>query len=431
VLGASGCTLEDADLIVAPAGENPPPPLPPEVIAAIDERPVGGASLTSGTRGGGTHAEARAAGALHVVATLADLKTRAGGDAPAVVLVTAGRYIGTGEQRTAQICRVPCAAHDPVREGTLAAKDCPPDAPRLDVTYAADTLRVGSNKTIIGLGSGAHLQNVSVSLDGSSNVILRNVAIEAVQTEVPSAANALSLQPSHHVWLDHLSLRDVSHTGLDIASTWDEENAQAVDDESGYITVSDVHFDGFMSKSCSQRSELVFTSNRNPALTITGSWFDGARIRAPNLLGPGTWAHFYNNLWSNIDGRGLAVSCGAVALAQGNVFRGAHNALYNSDSGVPTWQFCSAGYFGTLYAPLDTGVDETNLFDETSTMNLGGQPVTGTGAVVPKRVAGSEFELTVPVAAGTRNESYRVTLASDPASVAASVQAAAGVGQLF
>src|SRR5262249_45044740 len=107
------------------------------------------------------------------------------------------------------------------------------------------------------------------------------------------------------------------------------------------------------------------------------------------------------------------------------------NALYNSDSGTPTWQFCAVGYFGTLYAPLGASGAEANLLDDSSTMNLGGQPTSGDGLALPKSVGGTEFELSVPVASGTSSETYRATLAADPSTIAAEVQARAGVGHLF
>jgi pectate lyase len=171
--------------------------------------------------------------------------------------------------------------------------------------------------------------------------------------------------------------------------------------------------------------------NRNPAITIANSWFRRARIRAPNLFGPGTWAHLYNNLWSDIDGRGLAVSCGAAAIAQGNVFQAAHNGLYNSDSGLPDWQFCAVGRFGTLYAPGGGAGAEANSLDSTSTQNLGGQPATGEGLTTPTLLAESDYELTAPIDSGTSTQTYRVTLAEDPEALADIVPSNAGVGQLF
>jgi pectate lyase len=140
--------------------------------------------------------------------------------------------------------------------------------------------------------------------------------------------------------------------------------------------------------------------------------------------------HLFNNLWSNIDGRGLELSCGAAALVQGNVFQATHNALYDSDSGAPTWQFCMTGFFGTLYAPIATGGADDNQLDTSSTMNLGGQTATGDGLALPK-MDGADFVLTVPVASGTSTATYRVTPAPDTSTVAADVQARAGIGHLF
>ena len=141
--------------------------------------------------------------------------------------------------------------------------------------------------------------------------------------------------------------------------------------------------------------------------------------------------HLFNNFWSNIDGRGLELSCGAAVIAEGNTLQSAHNGLYNSDTGAPSWQFCSAGYYGTLYAPIGKGGAEENLLDASSSMNLGGQPTTGSGLTLPISMGGSDVKLTVPVVSGTSTETYQVTLIADPATVAARVQANAGVGKRF
>lgn len=426
-----GCTERNSDLIVATTDSGMPVTLPPTVVDVIDERPIGGASLTSGTTGGGNYSDAQASGALFVVSTLADLKARVSGDAPAVIVIQAGVYTGAGTARTVQACQQACEVDDPITEQTVPAANCTNGETLFNVTLDSDVLRVGSNKTIIGLDAGAHLVNVSVTLDGSSNVILRNLALESLDSNLALVDDGLSLEPSDHVWLDHLSARDISNSTLRVISTWDQDQDQAIVDESGYITISNSEFDGFVESSCSQRSQEVLTTNRNPAITIMGSWFTHARIRAPDLFGPGTWAHLYNNLWTDVDGRGLAVSCGAVAIAQGNIFQSAHNALYNSDTGLPDWQFCATGFFGILYAPTAAGSAETNSLDAASSMNLGGQPTTGAGITPPTPLGGTDYELTVPTESGTSTETYRVTLAPDPSTIATDVPASAGVGHLF
>lgn len=433
---AAGCTERDSDLIVAVVREPTSPPsellvLPRNVQAVIDERPTGGASLTSGTTGGGTYTDSQANKTLFRVSSLEDLKLRASGDAPAVVVLDAGTYTGSGDARSVQACLRACEADDPNAERTAPAAQCTNGESLFDVDLRSDVVRVGSNKTVIGLDEGARLVDVSVSLDGSSNVILRNIAIENLDTDVSTRSDGISLAPAHHVWIDHVTLSNISHTALPIVSTWDQDQDQAVVDESGYVTITNSDFDGFLGSACSQRSELVLTTNRNPAITIARSWFRRARIRVPNLFGPGTWAHLYNNLWSDIDGRGLAVSCGAVAIAQGNVLEAAHNGLYNSDSGLPDWQFCAVGYFGALYAPTDAADAETNLLDSASTQDLGDAAPPDSATTTPRRLDGSEYELTVPVESGTRTETYRVTLASDPALLADDIPMTAGVGRLF
>lgn len=425
-----GCQVRDSELIVGPS-DTSLPPLSQAVVDAIDARPVGGASLTIGTTGGGTYEQALGTGAIYLVSTLADLKDRVSGDTPSVVLVAEGIYAGAGEPRTLQACTQDCSANDPVPQETLESSSCPSGATLFDLTITTDTLRVGSNKTIIGLDGGARLVDVSVVLDGSSNIILRNLSVESVSSGIVPVTDGISLDPADHVWLDHLTLTDISATSLDVVSTWDQTNAQALVQQSGYLTVSDVLFDAFVSGSCSQRSERVFTTNRTPAITVTGSLFEGARIRSPSALGPGTWMHLYNNLWNNIDGRGLELSCGASVIAEGNGFQSAHNGLYNSDSGSPTWQFCMTGYFGSLYAPTTTGGVEQNLLDSSSSMNLSGQSAAGTGLTLPVVTGGTDAELTVPVASGTSTQTYQISLAPDPSTVAVQVQAAAGMGHLF
>ncbi|MGC4086530.1 MAG: hypothetical protein QM756_01275 [Polyangiaceae bacterium] len=111
------------------------------------------------------------------------------------------------------------------------------------------------------------------------------------------------------------------------------------------------------------------------------------------------------------------------------MFQSAHNALYNSDSGAPTWKFCATGYFGVLYAPTATGV-EANQVDANSSINLGGQTATGEGLALPAHVSGNEYEVRVPISTSS-SQAYRVTLDSDAAAATAAVQAEAGVGHLF
>jgi pectate lyase len=436
VCGSLGCSVRDSNLITAlatddagEAGANGEQP--PSVIAAIDERPIGGASLTMGTTGGGSYAEALANGAVSTVSTLDELATALGGDTPAVVLVAEGMLVGAGNPQTVQVCTQACPAGSPIAQQTVAGGLCTNGETLVTTELTNDTLRVGSNKTIIGLGAGARFSNVAVDLSGSSNIILRNVSIEDVGDGLSSVVDGLTIWPGDHIWIDHVTFRNISRAYVNLASSWDDSNGQALTVEAGYVTFTNVHFDGFVRGSCTQKSEFVLGSSRNPAITVAGSWFDGARDRNPYLFGPGTWGHAFNNLWTNIDKTGLGVSCGAIGIAQGNVFQSTHDALRVDDAGLPTWLFCAAGMFGQLYAPTTTGSDEDNLIDTASTLDLNSQPTSGVGLALPVRITDDDFELTVPVQLGASTATYRVTLAPDPNGVPALVEAEAGVGHLF
>ncbi len=431
-----GCSVRDSNLIQAlpddDAGEaGASNEQPPSVIAAIDERPIGGASLTTGTTGGGTYAAASAAGAVYTVSTLDELVSVVSGDTPAVVLVAEGAFLGAGNAQTVQVCTQACAAGSAIAQQTIAGGFCTNGETLFTTQLTNETLSVGSNKTIIGLGAGARFSNVSIQLNGSSNIILRNVSIEDVGDGLASVIDGMQIWPADHVWIDHVTFRNISRAYVNLASSWDDSNGQALTVEAGYVTFSNVHFDGFVRGSCTQKSDFVLGSSRNPGITVADSWFDGTRDRNPYLFGPGTWGHVFNNLWSNVDQTGLGVSCGAIGIAQGNVFQSTHDALRVDDAGLPTWLFCAAGMFGQLYAPMTTGDDEDNLVDTASSLDLNSQSTSGAGLAVPMRLSGDDFELTVPVQLGASTATYRVTLASDPTTVPALVQAGAGVGHLF
>jgi pectate lyase len=438
---SQGCTVQDSQLLTpaeqgsagtgstASAGGSK---LQPATIRIIDERPIGGASLSGGTSGGGTHAEAVARGALYVVEDLPALRQRVGGDAPAVILIAEGSYTSTAAlPRAVRVCNRPCAAGSPLASERIIEAYCTSGQPIFDAHTNFETLRIGSNKTIIGLGRGAALRNVELDLSGSTNIILRNLSIQDIAPDISGKGDGINIWPADHLWIDHCTLRNIGHAYITIHSSWDEENNQSLSVEASHITLTHNHFDGHVAGVCSQRSGYVLGTSRNPALTVAYNWFSGGSARNGYLFGPGTWAHVFNNYWSDIDHAALSVACGAVGVAQGNVFENTISAFNNADDGVSTWKFCSIGLFGKLYAPLAARSDEQNLLDARSTLSLHDQPTDGAGIALPARLAGHRFELLVPGTFGRASQSYEFSLEPDPATVATLVRANAGVGRLF
>jgi pectate lyase len=89
-------------------------------------------------------------------------------------------------------------------------------------TLAAGSVKVGSNKTIVGL-CGAELHG-HVDMSGSVNVIFRNLKVIGYNcsdspSECKSGADAITVVNSaHHLWFDHDDISDGSDGNLDITN---------------------------------------------------------------------------------------------------------------------------------------------------------------------------------------------------------------------
>ncbi len=438
----SACSVQKSELVTAPAGSNIDAgsiaelfgDAATEIAAIVDERPIGGATLGSGTQGGGTFADAQARGQIHVVASQADILNSLSGDIPSVILIREGTYDFTlSPGRASKGCSVACTPSTPVDSEIVAFASCAATATLIDTSSTYNTARVGNNKTIIGLGGGAVVKNLKLDLSGSSNVIVRNLAFTDLNPGIFHDGEAIQLMPANHVWVDHCSFRNVSYTSIHMLSSYDETNNQALTEVAGYITISHNHFDGRTKKACGGQDPTVVSGNRNPGLTFYENWFDTTDNWNPYLVGPGTWAHLFNNVWSNVSSISVSVTCGATAILQGNTFENARDALYIADSGAPTWAFCQTGLFGRAYLPTSTADDEQNLLDANSPLSLNGQTIDGSAAQAPLKLSAHHYRAAVPASplGDTPAATYDYDLNSSQAAVSAAVKASAGIGHLF
>jgi pectate lyase len=433
---AIGCTVQRSDLITSIDGGVTPldvdvvvEPLAADVIAAIDERPVGGASLTTGTVGGGDYQAAFAEHRIYLVRDIETLKKRVSGDDAAIILIAEGDYTSTADPTKQQSCSQTCEPTTPVAAQTVTASYCAEDASLSETTYNFDRLKIGANKTVIGLGKGAKFTNIEFVVSWSKSVILRNLSIADVSPTFIDVGYGLRIEPADHIWIDHVTFRNIGHSFVLLSSDNDKTTGE-VATEAGFITFSNNHFDGWVEGACGQRCRSVIGSQRNPALTFVRNWFQRSSSNNPYLFGPGTWGHLFNNLWSDIDDRGVLLGCGALGVLQGNVFDSTKTAVLDNDAGYGTWSFCSKGLYGVLYAPTETSSDEDNRYDSASALVLNDQPTDGTGLTVPVRVKGSQWSVEVPIGSD-KTETYRYELLPTPDEVEAHVQANAGVGKLF
>lgn len=186
-----------------------------------------------------------------------------------------------------------------VDELKKAASSDEPLVIRLDGTFAGNgNMEIASNKTLIGVGADATIKGMELSMNGVSNIIIRNLTIS-------DSRDAIALRRTHHVWVDHCDLSNCSDGLLDITN------------QSDYVTVSwtrfSKHHKTMLINSGTSHSEDSGTLNT----TIHHCWFDGSDTRNPRA-GYGR-VHVFNCLYNDNDyGIGLHSQC--LVLAEQNYF---------------------------------------------------------------------------------------------------------------
>lgn len=154
---------------------------------------------------------------------------------------------------------------------------------RFSGTQSVSNLSVGSNTTLEGMGATATI-NGGISIDGKSNIILRNFRLNASN----SSANedGINIQGSDHIWIDHLEIYDASDGNLDITN------------DSDYITISWTKF-RYSSSGDHTFSNLIGSADDdegNYRITFHHNWWStNASERMPRVrFGQ---VHIFNNYY--------------------------------------------------------------------------------------------------------------------------------------
>jgi pectate lyase len=186
---------------------------------------------------------------------------------------------------------------------------------------------VGSNTSIIGLGSNARITGGGLSL-GTENgeegpqaaIAKKNIIIQNIEFD-RAADDCINIQGgTHHVWVDHCTFSN-SYDGL-----VDAKRA------SDYITVSYCHF--FDHDHTCLLGHSDNTGDIDAGLlraTYHHNWFEGTYSRHPRVRYSGL-AHVYNNYYDGRKARidyGASSQCDAKVLVQNNYFYNVKNPYGN------------------------------------------------------------------------------------------------------
>jgi pectate lyase len=187
---------------------------------------------------------------------------------------------------------------------------------RISGSIAVSRLEVGSNKTLLGVGNAASIRG-GVLLDGSQNVIVKNLSIDGASTSIEDAMTVTG--GSRHVWIDHCTIFNAPDGNLDIVHGSD------------FVTVSWTRF--YYSRGGDHRfSNLVGHSDDNEAedenaLRITfhhNWWAEGVIERMPRVrFGQ---VHSFNNYFSS-SGNNYCIRAAKASevLIENNYFDGVND----------------------------------------------------------------------------------------------------------
>jgi pectate lyase len=173
----------------------------------------------------------------------------------------------------------------------------------------AQPARVQSDKTLLGLGADAAIRGGGLSVRKVSNVIIRNLTIA-------EGNDAIDVDSSHHVWVDHCDLSDCQDGLLDIKHASD------------FVTVSWNHFHDHHKTSLvghSDKPEVRALDTGHLRATYHHNFFDGTATRHPRVRYAEP-VHVFNNYFLKND-HGVHSSMDAGVLVEGNSFEGVRHPI--------------------------------------------------------------------------------------------------------
>ncbi|KEY69465.1 hypothetical protein S7711_02005 [Stachybotrys chartarum IBT 7711] len=197
-------------------------------------------------------------------------------------------------------------------------------APRIvfvkGIIKGSDKVRVGSNKSVIGLANSG-FEGIGLHIRRQSNVIIRNIKSSFVTAD---NGDAVKIEESTNVWVDHSEFWSAR---VDDKDYYDG----LVDSSHGsdFVTISYTYFHDHWKASLAGHSDSSTTDKGKLRITYANNYWKNVYSRTP-LLRFGT-AHIYNSYYEGI-ATGVNSRMGAQALVESTVFKDAEYPLTSRDS---------------------------------------------------------------------------------------------------
>ncbi|KAF4344892.1 pectin lyase precursor [Fusarium beomiforme] len=301
----------------------------PSALGALPTRAEGFASSTTG---GGS------AGAVYPK-TAAELVSYLGDSSPRVIYLDRTiNFIGT--EGTAS--ETGCAPWGTGSQCQLAINqnnwcgNYQPNAPKVNVRYDKAGIlgiTVGSNKSLIGVGSKGVIRGKGLRIINAKNVIIQNVHITELNPQYVWGGDAITLDNTDNVWIDHVTTSLIGRQHIVLGNS-----------ASNRVTISNSKIDGTTSWSASCNSYHywgLYFAGSNDLVTLKKNYLYRVSGRGPKVAG-NTLLHAVNNFFHDVPDHAFEIDSGSV-LAEGNVFQ---NVKYPVNS---------KGYQGQLFGVPTSG----------------------------------------------------------------------------
>ncbi|MDW6002654.1 RICIN domain-containing protein [Vibrio mangrovi] len=211
-----------------------------------------------------------------------------------------------------------------------------------NITYDAagpSGMRVGSNKTIIGVGSRSGIKGKGFYLrDGVSNIIIRNLSITDINDGLIWGGDAITVDNASRIWIDHNYIARIGRQML--VTGWGTAKQ---------MTVSNNYFDGTTDYGHYCNAKHYWTMlliGENQSITLANNRIRNTSGRAPKI--DSGIVHMVNNYFDGNYAGGLSGGDTNIIM-EGN--------YYTRSSGFsPIDQVKS----GTLFAPLSSTLGQAN-----------------------------------------------------------------------
>jgi pectate lyase len=280
----------------------------------------------------------------------------------AVIQIPAGTTIDCRTAvRSESTCAVACPSYQDPGKSTyrlpVGAQTCKELGSTSETRYMRPrdeiSIRVGSNKTLVGLNKDARIVGATLNLSGARNVIIRNLSIENINPGLVEAGDGITISKSSHVWIDHVHFKLISDGHIDIQ-------------DSRNVTLSWNRFDGSNAAVCGNQHHYT-NAFSNAQVSLHHNFWNKTSGRNPKLDGAASRIHLYNNYWLDVPYFAIGAGAGAQVKVEGNFFDNTAKPHWNGNNDA----FIDANIASNRY----TGKSATDPDKDTGARVFGDTPL--------------------------------------------------------